>query len=107
MGLATDGGLLLPESLPNVDINTLNSWQTLSFQQLASEIFSLFITDIPADQLNKLISRSYDTFTHPEITPLIKKGRVFILELFHGPTLAFKDVALQFLGSFAVSWQCL
>ena len=99
MGLATDGGLLLPESLPNVDLNTLSSWETLSFQQLASEIFRFFITDIPADQLDSLINRSYDTFSHPEITPLVKKGRVFILELFHGPTLAFKDVALQFLGN--------
>jgi len=99
MGLATDGGLLLPESLPNVDMSTLSSWETLSFQQLASEIFRLFITDIPADQLDSLINRSYDTFSHPEITPLVKKGRVYILELFHGPTLAFKDVALQFLGN--------
>jgi threonine synthase len=99
MGLATDGGLLLPESLPNVDLNTLSSWETLSFQQLASEIFRFFITDIPADQLDSLINRSYDTFSHPEITPLVKKERVYILELFHGPTLAFKDVALQFLGN--------
>ena len=99
MGLATDGGLLLPESLPSVDMNTLSGWETLSFQQLASEIFRLFITDIPADQLDSLINRSYDTFSHPEITPLVKKGRVYILELFHGPTLAFKDVALQFLGN--------
>jgi threonine synthase len=99
MGLATDGGLLLPEVLPKVAPQTLSRWQSYSFQQLASEIFRLFITDIPVDQLNKLISRSYISFTHPEITPLIKKGDIFILELFHGPTLAFKDVALQFLGN--------
>ena len=99
MGLATDGGLLLPESLPKVDPETLNRWKALSFQKLASEIFHLFISDIPADQLDSLISRSYDTFSHPEITPLVKKGDLYILELFHGPTLAFKDVALQFLGN--------
>jgi threonine synthase len=99
MGLATDGGLLLPEVLPEVDPETLNRWQSYSFQQLASEIYRLFITDIPVDQLDKLISRSYASFSHPEITPLVKKGDIFILELFHGPTLAFKDVALQFLGN--------
>ena len=99
MGLATDGGLLLPEFLPKVDLNTVNGWKALSFQQLASRIFNLFISDIPADQLDSLISRSYETFTHPEITPLVKKGDFFILELFHGPTFAFKDVALQFLGN--------
>ncbi len=99
MGLATDGGLLLPESLPGVDADTLNLWSSLSFQELASEVFRLFVTDIPPDQLDSLISRSYSTFTHPEITPLVQRGDLFILELFHGPTLAFKDVALQFLGN--------
>ena len=99
MGLAIDGGLLLPESLPKINQETLDSWASLSFQQLASKIFHLFVSDIPTDQLDSLISRSYATFTHPEITPLVKKGNIYILELFHGPTLAFKDVALQFLGN--------
>ena len=99
MGLATDGGLLLPEVLPKADPQSLKRWQSCSFQQLASEIFRLFITDIAVDGLDKLITRSYATFSHPEITPLVKKGDLFILELFHGPTLAFKDVALQFLGN--------
>jgi threonine synthase len=99
MGLATDGGLLLPESLPKLDMATVNGWASLSFQQLASKIFHLFISDIPTDQLDSLINRSYATFNHPEVTPLVKKGDIFILELFHGPTLAFKDVALQFLGN--------
>lgn len=99
MGLATDGGLLLPEVLPRVDQESLQRWQSYSFQELASEIFRLFITDIPVDGLDQLITRSYSTFNHPEITPLVKKGDIFILELFHGPTLAFKDVALQFLGN--------
>ena len=99
MGLATDGGLLLPESLPAADQKTLQSWEDLSFNQLAAEIFQLFISDIPGPELTDLINRSYETFSHPEITPLVKKGDLFILELFHGPTLAFKDVALQFLGN--------
>ena len=99
MGLATDGGLLLPESLPRADTEALPHWQSFSFQQLAAEIFRLFVNDIPPGHLDELIERSYSTFSHPEITPLIPKGDIFILELFHGPTLAFKDVALQFLGN--------
>ncbi|MBU0730740.1 MAG: threonine synthase [Proteobacteria bacterium] len=99
MGLATDGGLLLPESIPAVDHATLESWGRLSYQELAFEVLSLFIKDIPANDLRELINRSYSTFTHPEICPVVKKGEVYILELFHGPTLAFKDVALQFLGN--------
>jgi threonine synthase len=99
MGLATDGGLLLPENLPKIDKKTLSHWKSYSFQQLASEIFRLFISDIPDAQITELISRSYSTFSHPEITPLVKKDNLYILELFHGPTLAFKDVALQFLGN--------
>ena len=99
MGLATDGGLLLPESLPRAETEALQHWQSFSFQQLAAEIFGLFVSDIPPGHLDELIERSYSTFSHPEITPLVPKGDIFILELFHGPTLAFKDVALQFLGN--------
>ncbi len=99
MGLATDGGLLLPESLPRVSPEALKSWHTASFQQLATAIFRLFIGDIPAAEIDRLVSRSYATFRHPEITPLVRQDNLFILELFHGPTLAFKDVALQFLGN--------
>lgn len=101
MGLATDGGLLLPETLPEMDEEAIDSWRHLTFQQLALAILSRFIsdTDIPANDLQSIIERSYATFVHPEVTPVIKKGDVHILELFHGPTLAFKDVALQFLGN--------
>jgi threonine synthase len=99
MGLATDGGLLLPETLPGINRETLSRWHSFSFQELASEIFRLFITDIPGPQLDTLIGQSYATFSHPEITPVVKRDNIFILELFHGPTLAFKDVALQFLGN--------
>lgn len=99
MGLATDGGLLLPETLPAIDRKTLDSWRTLSYQDLAFEVISLFADDIPAQDLKDLIDRSYATFSNPEITPVVKKDGVHILELFHGPTLAFKDVALQLLGN--------
>jgi threonine synthase len=99
MGLARDGGLLLPESLPKVKAEMLDRWQHLSYQDLAHEILSLFIDDIPANDLKDLIERSYASFAHPQITPVCQQGDVYILELFHGPTLAFKDVALQLLGN--------
>lgn len=99
MGLARDGGLLLPEQLPGVDEAVLDRWQSLSYQQLAHEILSLFIDDIPGPDLEDLIERSYASFTHPQVTPIRQQGGLYILELFHGPTLAFKDVALQLLGN--------
>lgn len=97
-GLAPDGGLLLPESLPNVE-DQFEAWSALSYKELAFEVLSLFATDIPADDLKELINAAYSTFEHPDVAPSVKVGDVRILELFHGPTLAFKDVALQFLGN--------
>ena len=99
MGLATDGGLLLPEEIIPVDHETLASWQDLSYRQLAFEVISRFVGDIPPADLKDLIDRSYDSFSHPDITPLVKVDDIHVLELFHGPTFAFKDVALQFLGN--------
>jgi threonine synthase len=99
MGLATDGGLLLPESIPMVSAGELRSWARLSYPELAFKVMSLFITDIKAEDLKRLVKRSYSAFDHPEITPVVKKDGIYVLELFHGPTLAFKDVALQFLGN--------
>src|SRR6266540_2373247 len=99
MGLATDGGLLLPEHIPSVDQQTLDAWQGLPYRELAFRVMSLFATDIPEDDLQSLINRSYDSFANKEITPIVRQNGVYIAELFHGPTLAFKDVALQFLGN--------
>ena len=97
-GLAPDGGLLLPEHLPDVS-DRLEDWSKLSYTELAFEVISLFATDIPEADLAELIADSYATFDHPEIVPSVEVGDFRILELFHGPTLAFKDVALQFLGN--------
>jgi len=99
MGLATDGGLILPENIPQIDRETLSAWSKLPYPELAFNIISLFATDIPKQDLKELIDRSYASFDHPETTPLVQKDGVYILELFHGPTLAFKDVALQLLGN--------
>lgn len=99
MGLATDGGLLLPETYPQISRAQLEQWRSLPYPQLAFEIIFRYVDDIPSDALKALIDRSYATFSHPEVTPVIQKDGVHILELFHGVTLAFKDVALQFLGN--------
>ncbi len=99
MGLATDGGLLLPSEYPLFPRDVIESWRGLSYQEVAFNIISPFADDIPPSDLKRLIDRSYASFNHPEITPVVKKDGVHILELFHGPTLAFKDVALQLLGN--------
>ncbi|MDX2495199.1 MAG: threonine synthase [Desulfuromusa sp.] len=99
MGLADDGGLLLPEEIPTLSKSELQQLSDLPYPELAFQIISKFATDIPALDLKDLINRSYANFEHPQITPVVKKNDLYILELFHGPTLAFKDVALQFLGN--------
>ncbi|HSH14033.1 MAG TPA: threonine synthase, partial [Desulfurivibrionaceae bacterium] len=99
MGLATDGGLLLPETITPATPAEMAEWRQLSYPELAFAVISRFVDDIPSADLRELIDRSYAAFTHPEITPLVEVDGLHILELFHGPTLAFKDVALQFLGN--------
>jgi len=99
IGLAPDGGLYLPELLPDISPR-LRAWENLSYADLCTEFLGLFATDIPADTLERLVHRSYATFTHPEIAPLRRlDANTAVLELFHGPTLAFKDFALQLLGN--------
>ena len=99
MGLATDGGLLLPEEIIAATATEIAEWRKLDYRKLAFAVISRFADDIPADDLRELLNRSYDSFAHPEITPLVEVDGLHILELFHGPTLAFKDIALQFLGN--------
>ncbi|KAF9437295.1 threonine synthase [Entomortierella beljakovae] len=101
-GLSPDGGLFIPQSIPNAPSDFLTKWASLSFQELALEVLSLYIdeAEIPRSDLKELVERSYSTFRHKDITPLHKvKDGLYILELFHGPTFAFKDVALQFVGN--------
>lgn len=98
VGLAPDGGLFLPEALPDLSPR-LEAWASLSYPALCAEFLRVFATDIPENVLDDVVHRSYATFTHPDIAPLRKLDeRVHVLELFHGPTLAFKDFALQLLG---------
>ena len=100
-GLAPDGGLYLPVQYPKIDDATLNKWRGLSYADLAFEILSLYIDDIPAEDLRALVRRSYtaEVFGTPEITPLKTLEPGLALEaLSNGPTLAFKDMAMQLLG---------
>ncbi len=99
-GLAPDGGLFLPERLPTFGAADLERLDTLSYPELCYEFLRHFATDIPADTLRRIIGKSYTKFNHPDIAPLVRlDDNTFVLELFHGPTLAFKDFALQLLGN--------
>lgn len=102
MGLAPDGGLMLPEHYPQIDRATLNKWRGLAYADLAFEIMRLFATDIPEDDLRAIINRTYtaEAFGNAEITPVrtLSDG-LKIQALSNGPTLAFKDMAMQFLGN--------
>ncbi len=108
-GLAPDGGLYLPESYPQISRSELDAWRQLSYADLAYEILSKFITDIPAADLKALVSKTYtaDVYRHTrnggdaaQITPLTKlEDGLYTQELSNGPTLAFKDMAMQLLGN--------
>ena len=75
MGLATDGGLLLPKKIPTVDADTLQRWGQLSFQELAVEVMLPYVgDDLSRDELTDLVNRSYAGFSHPEITPVLGIG---------------------------------
>ena len=102
MGLAPDGGLMLPDHYPHISAQTLEAWRSLSYPELAFEVMSLFITDIPAADLRDIINRTYTeaAFGTKAITPVrtLADG-IKIQALSNGPTLAFKDMAMQFLGN--------
>jgi len=102
-GLASDGGLFIPEEIPQFDFDAVDK-QNPNFKELAFQIFSLYISpaEIPPADLKEIIARSYSTFRDQNIAPTItldEAKQLYLLELFHGPTFAFKDVALQFLGN--------
>ncbi|WP_439133366.1 threonine synthase [Pseudomaricurvus sp.] len=100
-GLAPDGGLYVPENLPKFSQEEIASWAGLSYQELAFKVIAPFVAgEVPDAELKKIIDESYSTFRHDAIAPLVQTGHnEWILELFQGPTLAFKDFALQFLGN--------
>ena len=100
-GLADDGGLFIPKSLFKFSDKELNSLKELNYKDLAKEIIQPFVKDfINQSNLSQIINKSYSVFRKKNVIDLIQVGDRKILELFHGPTLAFKDVAMQLLGNF-------
>ena len=104
LGLASDGGLFCPRTVPKVTQETIQSWSTLSYPELAFQIFRLWVPEDACDEktLEAMAKRTYGPkFRSKDVTPTVRlnKTGVELLELFHGPTFAFKDIALQFLGN--------
>jgi len=99
-GLAADGGLYLPETWPQFTADEIAAFAGKPFAEIAYAVISRFTSDeVPEPVLREIISAAYASFKHPSTTPLVElEPNHFILELFHGPTLAFKDVAMQFLA---------
>ena len=100
-GLADDGGLFVPQLIKPFKREELDNLKNLSYNDLAAEIIYPFIGDfISKDELISLISKSYSNFRTNEVVKISNLGNLKVLELFHGPTLAFKDIAMQLIGNF-------
>ena len=99
-GLAPDGGLFIPKEIPSYSIQELKRLKNLSYNDLAVNIISKFCKDeFQETEVKELVSNSYKNFRVKNVVELKKLGKVNLLELFHGPTLAFKDIAMQVIGS--------
>lgn len=99
-GLASDGGLYFPEKIPHFSIDEIKSWKGLSYPELAFKVIQPYVDGEIADsELRNIINESYKTFRTPNVVELKElEKNLYVMELFHGPTIAFKDVALQLLG---------
>lgn len=99
-GLASDGGLYVPENLPRFTVEEIASWAGLPYHELAFRVMRPFVAgSIPDADFKQILEETYGVFAHSAIAPLRQlNGNEWVLELFHGPTLAFKDFALQLLG---------
>ena len=99
-GLSRDGGLYVPEAWPVLSPSEIAGFRGKSYAEVAMRVVAPFVgDDIPARDLERMIAEAYATFDHPDVTPLRKlSSGEYILELFHGPTLAFKDVAMQLIA---------
>ncbi len=96
-GLSADGGLFVPNTIPELDVS-LDELAQMSYQETAYAVMSRFLTDFTEEELKGCIEKAYDEkFDLPEIAPLVKAGGAYYLELFHGATIAFKDMALSIL----------
>ena len=100
-GLADDGGLFVPQSIKQLKQEELDYFKSLSYNDLAAEIIYPFIGDFMSKtELISIISKSYSNFRYDDVVKMSDLGNLKILELFHGPTLAFKDIAMQLIGNF-------
>ena len=99
-GLARDGGLYVPESWPRLAPSDIEALAGLPYAEIAARVMEPFVgSDIPQNEFSELVEQAYATFSHEAVTPLIEMGPdQWLLELFHGPTLAFKDIAMQLLA---------
>jgi threonine synthase len=99
-GLARDGGLYVPESWPRLAPSDIEALAGLPYAEIAARVMEPFVgSDIPQNEFSDLVGQAYATFSHEAVTPLIEMGPdQWLLELFHGPTLAFKDIAMQLLA---------
>ena len=99
-GLADDGGLFVPKNIKSLNFEDLDKLRNLSYNDLACEILNLFCSDfINKKDLKTIITKSYSTFREKEVVKISNLGSIKLLELYHGPTLAFKDIAMQFIGN--------
>lgn len=99
-GLASDGGLYVPEKLPTFSQEEIASWASLSYQELAFKVMWPFVEgEVPESEFKRMIDEAYAGFNHSAVAPMVQTdNNEWVLELFRGPTLAFKDFALQLLG---------
>ena len=96
-GLADDGGLFVPDSIPTLDVD-MDTLAKMSYQETAYEVMKLLLDDFTEEELKSCIAKAYDSkFDTPEIAPLVQADGAYYLELFHGSTIAFKDMALSIL----------
>ncbi len=99
-GLAEDGGLFIPKTVPKLSNEELQRFGKLNYQDLAKEIIFLFCNEtIKKNELSNIIDKSYLKFREKNVVKIVNVGKNKLLELFHGPTLAFKDIAMQFIGN--------
>ncbi len=99
-GLADDGGLFIPLSIKKFDEGKMNSLKKLSYVDLATEIIYLYTGDfLSKKELNEIVKKSYSNFREKDVVKIVDLNQLKILELFHGPTLAFKDIAMQLIGN--------
>ena len=102
-GLAKDGGLFVPDALPKLD-KTMEELSAMDYKEVAYEVMKQFLTDYTKEELKTCIKNAYnDRFDTPAIAPTVKKAGAYYLELFHGPTIAFKDMALSILPHLMVT----